>query len=79
VYVSRVSASLSAYPAASRNGIRVRALVRSRAKLNASSENIVTISVIWIRIVNISSAAVGTSTSLICLRKRGMSSSCAAT
>ncbi len=69
----------TANAAASRYGISDSALVRLSAKSKASSEKLVTISTAWVSSEVISRAGTGTSAALARRRKRGMSSSFAAT
>ncbi len=69
----------TAKAAAGRYGIRERALVRLSAKSKASLEKLVAISTTWVSSDDISSAGTGTSAALARRRKRGMSSSLAAT
>ncbi|CAM5494851.1 hypothetical protein SVIOM342S_01800 [Streptomyces violaceorubidus] len=69
----------TAKAAASRYGIRDRALVRLSAKSKASLEKLVATSTTWVSSEDISRAGTGTSAALARRRKRGMSSSLAAT
>ena len=72
-------AIFSAYPAASRYGISDSALHSLSMNVNASSEISVTSSMIWMRMLVITSAGTGTSRLLALARKAGISLSLAAT